>query len=631
MKKISILLFSISVSCLLFAHEELDYYESFLFSMGDFTSFTVFPEEVQPVEDKVIWRFNVRYGLVASNEKDPIFKTAKSPIVSWAISPSIMLPDEEGCSLQFVHTMRYADDASAHFRLLITTDIDSSVLTAHWQELSIPTLPDGKAWIFVPAGSISLDTYKGKAIRIAFQHRANREDRLTAWEIRDFLVSHPKNQRKVYNGTCGEQLTWTLRPQTGVLRIEGDGEMDNGCVCSELAPYVRSIILPEGLKTIGKQAFMGCSYLDSIVIPSTVKLIGSGAFRKCISLRQIVVPKSVDSIGTYAFAQCTQLQAIWLPASLRVIPKNMCWQDYSLTHVGVPAELQHIDNYAFSNCTSLKDITLPERTTFGKGPFEGCYILNQSTLVQTQSINLLPNSPQSDSIYRQYFPSYPGGVEAFYQYIADHVVYPPYNMAGTVHYKISVAPTGDIKEIRITESSGYKILDDAVTSVLHRIPKWSPAKDLLHGKTCSFVGQFTFHLSDETQGETFRAVRKLTYNVIDEEGNPIAEQVNPEQLPRPIKGINELIKMLNSHAQYPAEALNNGIEGSGIARFDVEKNGKISNPAIVQSTGNELLDNAALNILQYVPTWSPASNKKNGVRIRCYVHFGFEQKDIVRL
>lgn len=630
MKRITILLLSICVSCMLFAHEELDYYESFLFSMGDFTSFTAFPEEVQSAEDKVIWRFNVRYGLVASNENDPIFKNAKSPIVGWAVSPSIILPDEDGSSLQFVHAMRYSDNASAHFRLLITTDIDSSVLTAHWQELSIPTMPDGKAWIFVPAGSISLDTYKGKAIRIAFQHRANREDRLTAWEIRDFLISHPKNQHKVYKGTCGEQLTWTLRPQTGVLRIEGEGEMDNGCVCSELASYVRSIILPEGLKTIGKQAFMGCSYLDTIVIPSTVKLIGSGAFRKCISLRQIVVPKSVDSIGTYAFAQCTQLQAIWLPSSLRVIPKYMCWQDYTLTHIGVPAELQYISDYAFSNCISLKDLTLPKGIGFGKGSFEGCNILNQNTLVETQSINLLPDSPQSDSIYSQYFPSYPGGIEAFYQYIADHVVYPPYNMAGTVHYKISVAPTGDIQEIQITESSGYKILDDAVMSVLRRMPNWSPSKDLLQGRSCSFVGRFTFHLSDETQGETFRAVRKLTYNVIDEEGNPLASQVNPEQLPRPIKGINELIKTLNSHAQYPAEALNNGIEGSGIARFDVEKNGKISNPAIVQSTGNELLDNAALNILQFVPAWSPAANKKKGVRIRCYVHFGFEQRDVVR-
>lgn len=630
MKKISILLLSISVSCLLFAHEELDYYESFLSSLGDFTTFTEFPEEVHPAEDEVIWRFNVRYGMISSNENAPVFTHAKSPIVSWAVSPSIIIPEEEGSILQFIHTMRYSDNASAHFRLLITTDIDSSVLTAHWQELSIPTIPDGKAWIFVPAGSISLDTYKGKAIRIAFQYRANGEDALVGWDVRDFLISHPKNLRKVYKGTCGEQLTWTLRPKTGILTIEGKGKMDNGCICSELAPYVQRIVLPEGLETIGNQAFMGFSYLDSIVIPSSVKSIGKGAFRKCISLRQMVVPKSVDSIGTYAFAQCNQLQAIWLPSSLRVIPKNMCWQDYSLTHVGVPAELQYIGDYAFSNCTSLKDITLPEGTTFGKGPFEGCDILNQSTLVETQSINLLPDSPQSDSIYSQYFPSYPGGVEAFYQYIADHVVYPPYNMAGTVHYKISVAPTGDIKEIQITESSGYKILDDAVMSVLRRMPKWSPAKDLLQGRSCSLVGRFTFHLSDETQGETFRAVRKLTYNVIDEEGNPIAEQVNPEQLPRPIKGINDLIKTLNSHAQYPAEALNNGIEGSGIARFDVEKNGKISNPAIVQSTGNELLDNAALNILQYVPAWSPAANKKKGVRIRCYVHFGFEQKDVVR-
>ena len=80
MKRITILLLSICVSCMLFAHEELDYYESFLFSMGDFTSFTAFPEEVQSAEDKVIWRFNVRYGLVASNENDPIFKNASLPL-----------------------------------------------------------------------------------------------------------------------------------------------------------------------------------------------------------------------------------------------------------------------------------------------------------------------------------------------------------------------------------------------------------------------------------------------------------------------------------------------------------------------------------------------------------------------
>ena len=158
MKRITILLLSICVSCLLFAHEELDYYESFLSSLGDFTTFTEFPEEVHPAEDEEIWRFNVRYGMISSNENDPIFKNAKSPIVSWAVSPSILLPEEEGSSLQFVHTMRYSDNASAHFRLLITTDIDSSILTARWQELSIPTIPDGKAWIFVPAGSISLNT-----------------------------------------------------------------------------------------------------------------------------------------------------------------------------------------------------------------------------------------------------------------------------------------------------------------------------------------------------------------------------------------------------------------------------------------------------------------------------------------
>ncbi|MGN0235959.1 MAG: TonB family protein [Paludibacteraceae bacterium] len=630
MKRINILLLSTCISCLLFAQEKLDYYEPFMSSLGQFTTFTEFPKEVQPREDEVIWRFNIRYGMIASNENDPIFTNAKSPIVSWAVSPSITIPGEEGSSLQFIHAMRYSDNASSHFRLLITTDIDSTVPTAHWQELSIPTIPDGQKWIFVPTGSIPLDTYKGKTIRIAFQYRANGEDTLVGWDVRDFLLSHKQNLRKVYKGTCGEQLTWTLRPQTGILTIEGEGAMEDGCVCSELAAYVRSIVLPEGLETIGKRAFLGFSYVDSIAIPSTVKSIGKEAFRKCASLRQVVVPKSVDSIGTYAFAQCNQLQAIWLPSTLRVIPKNMCWQDYSLTHVGIPVELQHIDDYAFSDCISLKDVTLPKGITYGKKPFFNCYELHWASVVEAKAEKGTPKVSQPEKTSHTYYATFPGGNKAFNKYLNDNIVYPPHRIGGTVRYKVVVAPTGDVKEVRVIESSGHQILDDAVVRPLRKMPKWTPAEDLLHGMDYVIERDYTFFLSDNAQGETFRAVRKLTYNVIDEEGNPIAEQVNPEQLPRPINGINDLIKTLNSHAQYPAEALTNGIEGSGIARFDVEKNGKISNPAIVQSTGNESLDEAALRILQFVPAWSPASNKKKAVRIRCYVHFTFEQKDIVR-
>lgn len=42
-----------------------------------------------------------------------------------------------------------------------------------------------------------------------------------------------------------------------------------------------SVVLPEGLITIGDKAFQDCSSMPSIVIPSTVTTIGSGAFANC--------------------------------------------------------------------------------------------------------------------------------------------------------------------------------------------------------------------------------------------------------------------------------------------------------------------------------------------------------------
>ena len=67
---------------------------------------------------------------------------------------------------------------------------------------------------------------------------------------------------------------------------------------------LRSIILPEHIKTIGNQAFRGCNSLASIVIPEGVTHIGASAFDGCSSLTSVVIPESAESIDVSAFANC---------------------------------------------------------------------------------------------------------------------------------------------------------------------------------------------------------------------------------------------------------------------------------------------------------------------------------------
>ena len=44
-----------------------------------------------------------------------------------------------------------------------------------------------------------------------------------------------------------------------------------------------SVTLPEGLESIGKNAFYQCYSLASVTLPESLKSIGKGAFSQCLS------------------------------------------------------------------------------------------------------------------------------------------------------------------------------------------------------------------------------------------------------------------------------------------------------------------------------------------------------------
>lgn len=77
----------------------------------------------------------------------------------------------------------------------------------------------------------------------------------------------------------------------GTLTIAGGAFQTFKVKASDMSIGMKHIILPEGLKTIGRYAFYNYyGYLDefeSITIPSSVDLIGEGAFRFCSSLSNV--------------------------------------------------------------------------------------------------------------------------------------------------------------------------------------------------------------------------------------------------------------------------------------------------------------------------------------------------------
>ena len=73
--------------------------------------------------------------------------------------------------------------------------------------------------------------------------------------------------------------------------------------------WVESVVLPEGLKTIGAEAFVSCTSLKSVQIPNSVTSIKNYAFKGCTALKSISVPH-LASIGYHnPFAACTSLES----------------------------------------------------------------------------------------------------------------------------------------------------------------------------------------------------------------------------------------------------------------------------------------------------------------------------------
>ncbi len=82
---------------------------------------------------------------------------------------------------------------------------------------------------------------------------------------------------------------------------------------------VRTVILPDGIKTIGNAAFADCRKLQTITLPDSIISIGESAFDYCIRLQSIVIPKGVTCIQDGTFTDCRKMQSIVIPKSVKEI------------------------------------------------------------------------------------------------------------------------------------------------------------------------------------------------------------------------------------------------------------------------------------------------------------------------
>lgn len=164
------------------------------------------------------------------------------------------------------------------------------------------------------------------------------------------------------SGQCGKNLTWNFKD--GTLTITGSGEMKNYDNIACPSPFrgatdITSIVISEGVTSIGRKAFYECRSLESIELPDGLISIGESAFDGCGNLTSIELPEEVTSIEHFAFANCSSLTSIKLPDGVTELLTGAFCACSSLESINIPEGIREIKCATFASCSSLTSIELP--------------------------------------------------------------------------------------------------------------------------------------------------------------------------------------------------------------------------------------------------------------------------------
>ena len=143
------------------------------------------------------------------------------------------------------------------------------------------------------------------------------------------------------------------------IKINGEDLLIKDSVLQNYAGSSTEVIIPEGVKTVGRGAFESHPEIISITIPGSVTKIESSAFKGCSGLTNISIPNSVTEIGSSAFADCSSLKSIIIPDSVNIIEADLFRNCTNLTNITIPNNVLNFKLSSIQGCDSLCEISIP--------------------------------------------------------------------------------------------------------------------------------------------------------------------------------------------------------------------------------------------------------------------------------
>ncbi len=184
----------------------------------------------------------------------------------------------------------------------------------------------------------------------------------------------------LFNGTKTKLVAYPAGKEDESYTIP-DGVVTIGDDAFTTSMNLVEVIIPDSVTTIGEYAFDDSTALKSLRIPDSVTEIDFGAFDGCTALTTLTIPDSVTTIGKAIFYKCPLLESVTLPKGMETIGYNFFYECKSLKTVTIPDSVKSIEQSAFYACESLEQITIPDGVgTIAENAFEACIKLADITI-----------------------------------------------------------------------------------------------------------------------------------------------------------------------------------------------------------------------------------------------------------
>ena len=259
---------------------------------------------------------------------------------------------------------------------------------------------------------------------------------------------------------------------------------------------ITSMTLPPTIDHIGSTAF-GSSALEEINLPSSLKHIYMFAFSECNNLKSIVLPEGLLTLGDMAFMYDSSIEEINLPSTLTSLGGN-CFTGTSIKSLTIPGSVKALGNDKMIDSNSLRLVIVEEGvTSIGRHVFNFCqnadiYLPSTLSYLGEDAISAhnvyfkSPVPPQGSNswlgwnfIHQEYIPK---GTKAHYRYhyFCNADVLEDESLGSYCDVNININGNGEVTSDDLTQWEVFHYAPAGKNVVLSITPQ---AKHLISGFT----------------------------------------------------------------------------------------------------------------------------------------------------